>query len=203
MDDREHSSVVREAAARGSARRLRWSRPLLLAALLMAGTSEASALEDRDQRRLRAGIGGGGGGWVATSSGGGGGLGLGFDLGGQLNDRFALYARVAADTLILTTWMYGAVVGEVDFEHVTLGTGVGLMGNFSFPIFGSGSSASYVAFPIVLGITPSTRDDAAVRHTGFHIWVESVFGAPLSSGRPTETRGFGWYGGIKFGYVWR
>jgi hypothetical protein len=207
--------------------------PLLLAALLLAEPSAdqapdaptqleakvteagpeaqlgASALIARQRAnwRLRLGIGGGFAKWVATNPdhlNEGGGLGFGLDFGVQLNDRFALYARGAAETILFTSSAYGAVVGEVGFDHLSIGTGVGWMGTQVAGLFyGSGRSAGYLAIPIVLGITPGAREGAAVRRTGFHIWVDAVLGVPLGATRPGDERGLGWYGSIKFGYVWR
>jgi hypothetical protein len=187
-------------------------RPLVFLALLVPqvaaaqqndtpGWDEAPIEERRAEPRVRAGLGAGGGATITNSLRGQvslvGGGGIGFELGVQLMDRYSLYARVVADTLIGTTVGYGAVLGEVGFDHFSVATGVGLMGLLSFGIFGSGGSASFIAIPIVFGFTPSDRPDTSLTRGGFHLWLDGAFAISLD-GRLNLAGSLG----LKLGYLW-
>jgi hypothetical protein len=168
---------------------------------VLTDTPLAPIEAQRARPRLRLGLGGGGSGLVTDSltgyRTGFGGVGFGFDVEVQLADRFAVYARFAADTIILNTTGYGAVLGEVAVDRFSLAAGLGLMASLNVPVLRSPTTGTFLTVPIVLGITPLGRLDTSVSRQGLHIWVE---GAPVV---PLDGKGtLGGYGGLKLGYIW-
>jgi hypothetical protein len=163
----------------------------------------------RSKPRVRLGLGGAGGGGYFWASGRpfvhslarrdvtGGGAGFAFDIGLQINDRFAVYVHGAVDTILFANSLLGAVLGEVGYDTVSLATGVGVMGILNTPILSRGESRTLLALPVVLGITPFGRSESSMRRSGFHIWLEGAVRIEL--GRSSV----GPYFGLKLGYVWR
>jgi hypothetical protein len=162
--------------------------------------------DQRNEPRLRAGIGLGFGLESFGSGGAGGGFGLVGEVGLQVNDRWAVYLRTTAETALLVGSASAAVLAEVGFDRLSVSTGFGGTAAY-FVVPGGGTSAAPVGLliPLVVGITPVGRADDSVARRGVHLWLEGdltfqVGGTTVLGGRPFRPGG----GASLFvGYVWR
>lgn len=180
----------------------------LLAALLAPSLASAQELSALPDLRLRFGLSAGG--TYARTLGAYGGTitaDATLDLGGQINDRFALFAHVSGGWLFQFHRASAYLVFEVTpTDRLSFGTGVG------WDFFGDDAEAncvtvstnSYgcgharwngVSVPLVVGINLGGRVAGSTRRSGARITLEGALGADPTTG---EAAG---HASLSVGYV--
>jgi hypothetical protein len=156
----------------------------------------ADAIETaRNAPRLRAGVGlGGEFSWIEQASATP--VGLSLELGVQLSDRMAIYARGTLGSLVWSSAGSASALFEFSFDPVSLSTGVGLIGvTQSLP----SRQGAAMLIPVVIGFAPYGRGDTQLRREGLHFWLEGGLAIPIGGGSHFAGGTFG----VRVGYAWR
>lgn len=143
-------------------------------------------------------------GGIATNSaynGTGGGGGLGFHLGGQINNLVGVYLSGRFDTLLITGYGEGDVL--VDFtlrDRIQIGAGLGFFGTYVFAIFGGGGGGAGLVVPFHFAATPALWRMRNGARTGFSIGLDLAPG--IGFGSYYSSAPFAFSANLSLGWEW-